>query len=330
MGHRLDALLLGPSRRTRQMRKRLEALDRADARMRAAGLDPLDEWRREREPRRYFAPPPTATTRHRVRPVLLVVVVLALPLTLYFIGPGLKRSDHSGSAGSRANARPVNFPPTSHEEREHALGRPVPAPDGQGGFELERTQDGGQTPVTWDPCRPIHYVVSGQAPAGQTDLIASVVAQLSALTGLHFSYDGPTSEPATEPRAAYQPARYGSQWAPVLVAWTDAAQVPKLAGPVVGLGGANAVSLGSSWATFVTGIVFLDRPELERAAHQPGAAAELRAVVLHEFGHLLELAHVSDPGSIMFPEARLQVTKYSAGDLRGIFAVSTGRCAPNL
>ena len=54
----------------------------------------------------------------------------------------------------------------------------------------------------------------------------------------------------------------------------------------------------------------------------------LRAVVLHEFGHLLGLAHVTDPSEVMYPEAHLSVTDYSAGDLRGLHAVSTGPCIP--
>jgi hypothetical protein len=326
--------MLGPARRSRRMRARLESLDRADAKMRSAGLDPFDEWRREREPRREYASAPMSRSRLRARPVLLVAVVVALPLGVYFVGPGLKTAGHSASAGTRTPARPANFPPLTREEQSHPLGSPTPAPDGTGGFQLERTQADGRTPVTWDPCRPIHYVLSGTPPTGQAAVVPSAVAELSELTGLRFVFDGPTTETATEPRSAYQPARYGPRWAPVLVAWTDPAQLPKLAGPVIGLGGATAVRLGSGRTTFVSGIVFLDRAQLDRAAHQPGGptkqGAGTRAVVLHEFGHLLGLAHVADPASIMFPEAGLHVTDYSTGDRRGIHALSTGRCAPNL
>jgi hypothetical protein len=92
------------------------------------------------------------------------------------------------------------------------------------------------------------------------------------------------------------------------------------------------VSLDGGWATFVTGIVYLDRAQLDRAGPQLGGAAkraaELRAVVLHEFGHLIGLAHVTDPMSIMFLESALQVSDYYAGDRRGIHAVSAGTAHP--
>ena len=36
----------------------------------------------------------------------------------------------------------------------------------------------------------------------------------------------------------FQPDRYGDQWAPVLIAWTDESVITDLAGDVAGVGGA--------------------------------------------------------------------------------------------
>ena len=64
-------------------------------------------------------------------------------------------------------------------------------------------QDDGSSPIAYDPCRPIHYVIreSGSPPNG-TQLIASAVASVSAATGLEFVYDGTTAEAAVIEAAA--------------------------------------------------------------------------------------------------------------------------------
>jgi Matrixin len=332
VGRRLDALLLGPARRARAMRKRLDALDRADARARAAGLDPYDEWLRSRHPRS-AAPVPEPRRRGRL-PLLVLIALLVVPVAIYLA----RHREDSGhaliAAPSTHELRPSNVPPPSKEEHDRPLGVPAPAPPGRGGYRVERAQPGGDVPVTWDPCRPIHYVISGRPPAGLGGLIASVVDEMSRTTGLRFIADGATTELAAgSDRAAYLPSRYPKRWAPVLVAWTDPQQVPTLDGDVIGLGGATEVTLGKAPATYVSGIVYLDGPQFARQRSRPTAARgtqAMRAVVLHEFGHLLGLAHVTDPTAVMYPETSLQVTGLSAGDRRGLRALSTGPCVPSL
>jgi Matrixin len=333
VGRVVDALLLGPQRRARAMRKRLEALDRADARMRAAGLDPFDEWLRSRDPRSDTSVRRAEQRRSRI-PLLVLVLVLVGSVAVYLGRQGSRRGDPQARPPGTHVLRPGNVPPPSTEERNRPLGVPAPAPPGTGGYRFERTRTGSAAPVTWDPCRPIHYVVSGRAPAGLEDLVPSVLAELTKLTGFRFVFDGPTTEQASgADRAAYRPDRDGKRWAPVLVAWTDPHSVPVLAKEVIGLGGATAVSLGAADATYVSGIVYFDRPQFlsdARRAAPDTARRGLRAVVLHEFGHLLGLAHVGDPKSIMYPETRLQVTDFSAGDRRGLRALSSGPCVPTL
>jgi hypothetical protein len=313
------------------MRKRLEELDRADARLRAAGIDPFDEWLRQQDPRMNVGPTRPVKQRSgasRVAIPLLVLLVVGYLAVHHFDGA-------PGSAASAGFARPSNFPPISSEEQAHPLGAPLPAPAGDGGYAFETTQPGSSTPAAWDPCRPIHYVTNGTAPAGEERVVASVVAELTRITGFHFIDDGPTSEvPQGSTRAAYQPALYGRRWAPVLVSWTDPQHVDRFAGQVIGLGGGMAVTLDGSPRTFVSGIVYLDAPQFRSTLANPRTRArdrvELRAVVLHEFGHLLGLAHVTDPTSIMYPESQLNVSDYSPADLRGLHAVSAGPCAPTL
>lgn len=243
---------------------------------------------------------------------------------------------HPGAPMTTAG-RPAGLPPAGHEEHDRPLGRPLKAPAGSGGFAYETTQADGRSPATWDPCRPIHYVTTGTAPAGAHSLLTSALARVSVVTGFQFIDDGQTDEFPLANRPAYQPDRYGGRWAPLLVAWTNPQQVPELAGKVIGLGGGSSVTARTGRRTIVSGILFLDAPQFAHDLAAAGAAQrseevrrQLRAVVLHEAGHLLGLAHVADPKQIMYPEAGLQVVDYGPGDLRGLNRLASGACAPDL
>jgi predicted Zn-dependent protease len=80
---------------------------------------------------------------------------------------------------------------------------------------------------------------------------------------------------------------------------------------------------------YVSGTVFLDPRKFARAyaTEEPGVA---EALILHELGHLVGLAHVSDPRSIMYPELTGRVTRYSAGDRVGLAMLGRGSCQPRL
>ena len=99
------------------------------------------------------------------------------------------------------------------------------------------------TPVAFDPCRPVHYVVNPQgAPDDGAELVRTAIADLSTATGLHFVDDGSTTERPDKQRDAYQPERYSpNRWAPVLIAWSDEQEFPGLAGYLAGIAGPSTV-----------------------------------------------------------------------------------------
>jgi hypothetical protein len=208
------------------------------------------------------------------------------------------------------------------------LARPEPAPLGVGGYHLLELQDDGSgRPVRWDPCRPIHYVVrTVGAPTGGQQAIERSIAQLEQVTGLRFSYDGPTGETPRRDRPAVDAARYGQRWAPVLVAWTDPDEYPAMGG-FAGLGGPDAVpGRRVGHRRYVSGVVLLNRQHLSEVVTWADGQARLNAIVLHEFGHLAGLDHVTDPSQLMFKQPTVHPGGFGDGDRRGLARLAGGPC----
>ncbi|SDE70038.1 Matrixin [Blastococcus fimeti] len=191
-------------------------------------------------------------------------------------------------------------------------------------------QDDGTTPVAYDPCRPIHYVLRpGNGPVGGEDLIHDAVDRVAEVTGLQFVYDGATAERPFDDRQPYQPERYGDRWAPVVVAWETEAENPTFVSGVIGEAGSQGVSIGDGPRVLVTGGVSLDGAAFIELLATPGGAAVARAVVLHELGHLVGLDHVIDAGQLMYPTTST-VPDFAPGDLTGLVALGSGECEPDL
>lgn len=235
--------------------------------------------------------------------------------------------------GHRSGGPGSDRPPAGAEEAAQPLGRPAPPRPGASGAATSHTfmitQADGTTPVTFDPCRPIHWVVNpANEPAGAQDVVVAAFAAAGQATGLRFIYDGTTDEAPVRERSDYQPQRYPGRWAPVLVAFGDPQVLAdgKTREPnVIGMGGPDAVDAPDGRMVYVSGEMVLS-PDDKTA----GAWGVRLAAVEHELGHIIGLDHVPDPTQIMNTYMSPNLGSYQSGDLAGLAVLGSGPCEPDL
>jgi hypothetical protein len=247
------------------------------------------------------------TRRHDpLRAALLLVITVCVALMLVLLLPGTV----PGALRSRIG-----------------LGGPAHADGGSYAFLAHQPGD-PRDPVTYSPCRPIHVQVNPTGgPADAVALVQQAMSRVSAATGLRLDYDG-LSTARPEWRSAYQPAlaedaALGDE--PVLVSWAAPEEVDELRGDVAGIGGSVWVRQGQGARRYVTGGVTLDTGAFAQLAQRSDADSEEEAIILHEFGHLVGLAHVDDPGELMY-EHNIGRTDFGPGDLAGLALLGKGSC----
>jgi len=220
----------------------------------------------------------------------------------------------------------VDVPSDPVEVSTRPIGAPPTVVGGEGGYAFIAQHPDG-SPVTFDPCRPVHVAVNpAHEPAGGRDLLLQALGELSTATGLHVVMDGDTTEVMTRDRRSYQPDRYGDRWAPVLVTWDSPATNPLLAGDVLGRAGPQAFTGTSDDSTrWVTAQAVFNAPALH-AQMRLGQDEDAKAVLLHELAHVVGLGHVTDPYQVMFDTNAYPLPSYRAGDRRGLAELGLGRC----
>ena len=89
----------------------------------------------------------------------------------------------------------------------------------------------------------------------------------------------------------------------MIIGFADEDELEELAGDVAGLGGSVGVrgSLGRDY--LVTGSIALDSDVFDDGLFG-GDRQNLQAIVDHEFGHLVGLGHVKDPGELCAAQHR--------------------------
>ena len=183
----------------------------------------------------------------------------------------------------------------------------------------------GASHARWDPCAgPITYRVNPRhLPRHGLGDIRRAFAQISAASGLRFSYVGRTSfvpHRKGQSRLVNPPGRADAH-----IAWTTPRVAPSLRA-AAGYGGA---AWGGKNSALRNGTVVLDITDyMGRTAKQ--RRTNRMTLLLHEFGHLVGLTHVGDRRQIMHPGTYPRRALYAAGDLRGLAAVGASHgCVTN-
>ncbi|KQZ67136.1 hypothetical protein ASD66_19285 [Nocardioides sp. Root151] len=188
-------------------------------------------------------------------------------------------------------------------------------PDTGGSYQFVETQRDGKTPVGYDPCKKIEIEINPEdAPDGYEELVEDAARHTSSATGLAFDIVGTTDD-----RPTFEPSVPRRE--PVLVAWASEDEVEELADDVAGVAGSQRTTVGGR-LYYVTGHVVLDT---EVFGDEDVDRDQLQAVVDHEFGHLVGLAHVDDPSELMYAES-VGVTRFGPGDLRGLALIGRVPC----
>ena len=105
--------------------------------------------------------------------------------------------------------------------------------------------------------------------------------------------------------------------------------VPDLQGAVAGIAGpAGAPYYTAAQQHWVSGTVSLDGPQFRAVLERADGWAAARAIVMHEFGHLVGLGHVPIRSELMYKQNIGQFA-FGNGDREGLRLLGLGPCFTN-
>lgn len=189
----------------------------------------------------------------------------------------------------------------------------------EGSYKFSELDPKGE-PVRFDRCKVVKWSVYGADD--EIELTRAAIRELEAATGFAFrevAYDG--YRPVLDPMPSTPTARTG-----IVIRWDSESDIDDLAGDVAGVTQSLSWTLADrTWRSFSA--ISLESTG-ETLARTGGNSAW--AVLLHELGHSVGLAHVDDRAQLMFPTTwDGTADRYQQGDLAGLARVGRGnaRCS---
>jgi Matrixin len=184
------------------------------------------------------------------------------------------------------------------------------------------TEMQGDRPVGFSSCRMIQVAVyPAGGPPDAERLVREAVAQARAASGLDIVVTGAYGGHA--PNWNFEAAPVSAS-DPVSISWQDASAIAELTDEVAGLGGSPVVAGPDGVRYRIAGTVALSRDYYSYLAGKDDHAEEL-AVILHELGHVLGLAHVDSPRELMY-DGNNGTERYGPGDLEGLRQLGNAPC----
>jgi len=280
------------------------------------------------------APPPRSDVaqrgRRRTDPTLVGVLAI-------FLGGAIVAASIALAAPA-----PIPVPAAGPSSSPSGAGQPgiadvVPmSPDGPYAFLATTYVDGQREPVRWNPCQPLEYQLNVEhGPPETDDAITGALDLASMASGITFQFDGFTDQGIAAMRhGSYFTDAVRSVYRPVLITVVPHAEFQRFHVPRRVLAFTHPEQgTGDHDDEWVSGYIVVDGGI--RYANTGRWSMEL--VIAHEVGHLLGLAHVSDPDQLMFST---QVAKgvvpaptdgYGPGDFAGFELLGSDQgCLPRL
>lgn len=208
----------------------------------------------------------------------------------------------------------------------------TPAPVPTNGYKVLSSliEDSGST-TRWNSCTTIEVVLNTEhAPLDAETLTKIALKNVEQATGLNIEIVGNTTERYSNNRKPYQPGKYPSNkksWAPVLLDWEPTNEFQKSleqqSKDVVGLAYPYSVQ-NQETSVIVTGAAQFDATWFKKTISE-GNVTDPTSTIMHEFGHIIGLDHVSDKNEIMNPVEN-GFTTWGPRDRAGLEFMGSGPC----